>query len=282
MIKIWITGSTGQIGSAINKVLNPRDYKVLDTDDEVLDITNLEQVLNFCKANRPEVIINCAGIANEQECSKNPELAYKVNALGARNVAIAAFKINAKIVQISTDDVFDGTNDFPITEFDKTNPITVYGKSKLCGENFVKEFATKHFIIRSSWVYGEGKNFVTYILDKSRSKEHLNIAKNQVGTPTSAKELARFILYIINTNEYGTYHFTCTGRCSRIDFTKEILRLANLSNTVINEVDKIDSEYSMNHPSYAVLDNFIIRLENEYKAKSWQDALSEYIKELAT
>jgi dTDP-4-dehydrorhamnose reductase len=280
MLKIWITGATGQIGSAINKVLNPLGYEVFDTDHEVLDITDLEEVLNFCKTNRPQVIINCAGIASEKECSDNPELAYKVNALGARNVAIAALKLNAKIVQISTDDVFDGKNSLPITEFDKPNPITVYGKSKFCGENFVKEFAPKHFIIRSSWVYGEGNNFVTYILDKAKKGEQLNIAKNQIGTPTSAKELARFILHIINTNEYGTYHFTCGGRCSRIDFTKEILKLVGLKNSLINNVDKADSEYSMNHPSYAVLDNFIIRLENKYKAKSWQDALSEYIKEL--
>ncbi|MDC7238552.1 MAG: dTDP-4-dehydrorhamnose reductase [Sphaerochaetaceae bacterium] len=279
MLKIWITGSTGQIGSAINKVLNPMGYEVFDTDHEVLDITDLEEVLNFCKVNRPQVIINCAGIASEKECSENPELAYKVNALGARNIAIAAFKLNAKVVQISTDDVFDGTNDLPITEFDKTNPITVYGKSKFCGENFVKEFATKHFIIRSSWVYGEGNNFVTYIMDKAKRGEALNISKDQKGTPTSAKELARFILYIINTNEYGTYHFTCGGRCSRIDFTKEILKLAGLENITINKVDKSESEYSTNHPSYAVLDNFILKLENKYKAKSWQDALSEYIKE---
>lgn len=279
MLKIWITGSTGQIGSAINKVLNPLGYEVFDTDHEVLDITNVEEVLNFCKVNRPQVIINCAGIASEQECYNNPELAYKVNALGARNVAIAAQKINAKIVQISTDDVFDGSNDTPITEFEKTNPVSVYGKSKLCGENFIKEFAPKHFIIRSSWVYGKGNNFVTYILDKAKRGEVLNIAKDQKGTPTSAKELARFILHIINTNEYGTYHFTCDGRCSRIDFTKEILKIAKINNIVINEVVKSDSEYSMNHPSYAVLDNFIIRLENKYKAKSWEDALTEFIKE---
>ena len=280
MLKIWITGSTGQIGSAINKVLNPLGYEVFDTDHEVLDITDLEEVLNFCKVNRPQVIINCAGIASEQQCSNNIELAYKVNALGARNVAIAAQKINAKIVQISTDDVFDGSNDSPISEFEKTNPISVYGKSKLCGENFVKEFAPKHFIIRSSWVYGKGNNFVTYILEKAKNGESLNIAKDQKGTPTSAKELARFILHIINTNEYGTYHFTCDGRCSRVDFTKEILKLAKLENTVINKVAKVDSEYSMNHPSYAVLDNFIIKLENKYEAKSWQDALEEFIKEL--
>lgn len=280
MLKIWITGATGQIGSAINKVLNPLGYEVFDTDHEVLDITDLEEVLNFCKVNRPQVIINCAGIANEKECKENPNLAFKVNALGARNVAIAAYKINAKIVQISTDDVFDGESESPISEFDNTNPISVYGKSKLCGENFVKEFAPKHFIIRSSWVYGTGNNFVTYILEKAKRKEELNIAINQKGTPTSAKELARFILYIINTNEYGTYHFTCDGRCSRIDFTNEILRLANLENTVVNKVDKKESEYSINHPSYAVLDNFIIRLENRYKAKSWQDALLEFIKEV--
>ncbi len=280
MLKIWITGSTGQIGAAINKVLNPLGYEVFETYHDVLDITDLDQVLNFCKVNRPQVIINCAGIASEKECSNNPELAYKVNSLGARNIAIAAFKINAKVVQISTDDVFDGKNDLPITEFEPTNPISVYGKSKLCGENFVKEFAPKHFIIRSSWVYGSGNNFVTYILEKAKRGEALNISKNQVGSPTSAKELASFIIYIINTNEYGTYHFTCDGRCSRIAFTKEILKLANLKNIKINEVDKIDSEYSLNHPSYAVLDNFIIRLENKYKAKSWQDALLEYIKEL--
>ncbi|MGH4037057.1 MAG: dTDP-4-dehydrorhamnose reductase [Sphaerochaeta sp.] len=279
MLKIWITGSTGQIGTAINEILNPLGYEVFDTDHEVLDITDLDEVLNFCKSNRPQVIINCAGIANEKECRENPELAYKVNALGARNVAIAAFKINAKLVQISTDDVFDGKSDSPITEFDKTNPISEYGKSKECGENFVKEFAPKHFIIRSSWVYGEGQNFVTYILDKAKRGEALNISRDQSSSPTSAKELARFILYIINTNEYGTYHFTCGGRCSRIDFAKEILKQAGLDSTIVHEVHKSDSEYSMNHPTYAVLDNFIIRIENKYKAKSWQDALQEYIKE---
>lgn len=280
MLKIWITGSTGQIGTAINEILNPLGYEVFDTDHEVLDITNLEDVLNFCKSNRPQVIINCAGVASEKECRENPEKAYQVNALGARNIAIAASKISAKLVQISTDDVFDGKNEFPITEFDKTNPITEYGKSKECGENFVKEFTTKHFIIRSSWVYGNGENFVTYILDKAKRGEELNISRDQCSSPTSVKELARFILYIINTNEYGTYHFTNTGRCSRIDFAKEILKISGLTDVKINEVHKSDSEYSMNHPTYAVLDNFIIRIENKYKALPWKEALSEFIQEI--
>lgn len=279
MLKIWITGSTGQIGIAINEILNPLGYEVFDTDHEVLDITNLEEVLNFCKANRPQVIINCAGVASEKECRENPEKAYKVNALGARNIAIGAAKVSAKLVQISTDDVFDGTSDSPITEFDRTNPQTEYGKSKECGENFVKEFTVKHFIIRSSWVYGKGQNFVTYILEKAKRGEILNISRDQLGTPTSTKELARFILFIINTNEYGTYHFTNTGRCSRVDFAKEIIKASGLTDVKINEVHKSDSEYSRNHPTYAVLDNFIIRIENIYKALSWQDALTEFLQE---
>lgn len=279
MLKIWITGASGQIGTAINKSLNPLGYEVLDTDIDSLDITELKEVLNFCKSNRPQVIINCAAIANEKECTDNPEKAYKVNALGARNLAIAAEKVSAKLVQISTDDVFDGLSSEPITEFDRTNPQTVYGKSKEYGELFVKEFTVKHFIIRSSWVYGKGDNFVTYVLDKAKRNEVIDVAVDQISSPTSAKELAKFILHIINTSEYGTYHVTCDGRCSRIEFAKEIIRLSNVE-ARINGVSKSKSDYSINHPTYAVLDNFILNIENNYHTANWKDALKEYIKEL--
>lgn len=278
MIKIWITGSSGQIGSEINNCLNPLNYEVLSTDIDSLDITDIEAVLNYSKTNRPQVIINCAGIANEKDCERNPEIAYRVNAIGARNLSIAAEKISAKLVQISTDDVFDGSSLTPITEFDKTNPQTVYGKSKEYGELFVKEFTVKHFIIRSSWVYGNGENFVTYILNKAKNNEVLKIAEDQISSPTSAKELAKFILFIINTSKYGTYHVTCEGRCSRIEFAKEILKLNNLKAKIVG-VSKSESEYSINHPTYAVLDNFILNIENTYHIANWKNALIEYTKE---
>ena len=133
--------------------------------------------------------------------------AYRVNALGARNLSIVARKNGAKIVQLSTDDVFDGQSKKPYTEFDDTNPLTVYGASKRAGENYVKEFTHKHFIIRSNWVYGKGgNNFVNRVLEVAEQGKTLSVAGDQFGSPTSAKDLARMILYLISTNEYGTYH----------------------------------------------------------------------------
>ena len=152
MLKVWIVGSSGQIGTAINEVLDPMEIEVFDTDKNELDITQTDEVLHFGDINRPNVIINCAAITDTALCEKNPELAYRVNALGARNLSIVASKVGAKIVQLSTDDVFDGIANHPYSEFDDTNPQTVYGRSKRAGENYVKEFTHKHFIIRSSWV----------------------------------------------------------------------------------------------------------------------------------
>ena len=144
MMKIWVSGASGQVGTAITDVADPLAFELLNTDVEELDITEIDEVLNFAELNRPDVIINCAGITDVALCEKNPELAYKVNALGARNLSIAARKIGAKLVQISTDDVFDGQSSEPYCEFDDTNPKTVYGRSKRAGENYVKEFTEKH------------------------------------------------------------------------------------------------------------------------------------------
>ena len=134
MLKLWIVGASGQIGSAINEVLDPLEMEVFNTDKEELDITDTDEVLNFGVINRPDVIINCAAVTDTDLCEKEPELAYRVNALGARNLSIVARKTGAKMVQISTDDVFDGIRHTPYTEFDDTNPKTVYGRSKRAGK----------------------------------------------------------------------------------------------------------------------------------------------------
>ena len=209
MLKVWIVGSSGQIGTAINEVLDPMEIEVFDTDKNELDITQTDEVLHFGDINRPNVIINCAAITDTALCEKNLELAYRVNALGARNLSIVASKVGAKIVQLSTDDVFDGIANHPYSEFDDTNPQTVYGRSKRAGENYVKEFTHKHFIIRSSWVYGNGDNFVNRVLKAAEKRELFAVPVGEIGAPTSAKDLARIILHLIETNEYGTYHVTC-------------------------------------------------------------------------
>ena len=167
MLKIWIAGSAGQMGQALNDTLDPLEMEVFNTDLQELDITRTDEVLNFATLNRPDVIINCAAVTDIQICEDEPEKAYRINALGARNLSIAARKVGAKMVQLSTDDVFDGQRGVAYTEFDEARPQTVYGKSKKAGEEYVKEFTEKHFIVRSNWVYGKGKTFVNKILELS-------------------------------------------------------------------------------------------------------------------
>ena len=266
MLKVWIVGSGGQIGTAINAVLDPLEIEVFNTDKNELDITETDEVLSFGEINRPDVIINCAAVTDTELCEKEPELAYRVNALGARNLSIVARKVGAKMVQLSTDDVFDGLSKKPYSEFDDTNPTTVYGRSKRAGENYVKEFTHKHFIIRSNWVYGEGNNFVTRVLD----------AADQ-GKPR-AKDLARIILYLIRTNEYGTYHATCKGTCNRYEFANEILRIAG-KKVDLKSVPTSESDLSSVRPAYAVLDNFILRIIDVYEMPEWRASLEEYMNE---
>ncbi len=276
MLKVWIAGAAGQIGTAINEVLDPFEFQVLNTDREELDITDTDGVLSFGEINRPDVIINCAAVTDTDLCEEQPELAFRVNALGARNVSIVARKIGAKVVQISTDDVFDGESKTPYTEFDDTNPKTVYGKSKRAGENYVKEFTHKHFIIRSNWVYGKGNNFVNGVLQAAKEGRSLCVAADQFGSPTSAKDLARIILHLMQTNEYGTYHATCKGVCNRYEFAGEVLALAG-KDAVLRAVPTAQAELSSVRPAYAVLDNFILRVIDVYEMPDWKTSLKEYM-----
>ena len=263
----------------MNEVLDPLEIEVLNTDKDELDITDTEEVLNFGIVNRPDVIINCTGVTDTKLCEEEPELAYRVNALGARNLSIVARKNGAKIVQLSTDDVFDGKSKKPYTEFDDTNPLTVYGSSKRAGENYVKEFTHKHFVIRSNWVYGKvGQNFVNQVLEAAEKGNALSVAADQFGSPTSAKDLARMILYLINTNEYGTYHVTCSGVCNRHEFAKEILRLSG-KEIELKAVPTEQSDLSAVRPPYAVLDNFILRIIDMYDMPDWKESLEEYMNE---
>ena len=279
MQKIWICGAKGQIGQAINEIIDKLEFKVLDTDIDDLDITDTDEVLRFGEMNRPDIIINCAGLTNIEECENDISKAYKVNALGARNLSIIARKLEAKLVHISTDDVFDGQSKKPYTEFDDTNPLTVYGRSKRAGENYVKEFTHKHFVIRSNWVYGHGgHNFVNRVLAAAEAGNGLSVASDQFGSPTSAKDLAKMIMYLISTNEYGTYHVTCRGVCSRYEFAQEILKLAG-KDIELRAVPTEQSDLSAVRPPYAVLDNFILRIIEVYDMPDWKESLKEYMDE---
>ncbi len=272
----WLVGGGGQVGQEIIKQLNYEKVEILSTDIDEVDITDAREVMMFADMNRPHYIINCAGYTDVTLCEENPEKAYKVNAIGARNLSVAARKTGARMIQLSTDDVFDGKSQMPYNEFDTPNPKTVYGKSKLAGENFVRELTTKHIIIRSSWIYGDGVNYVKQVLDLTKDGQPIEAAYDQVSTPTSAKYLAAKILHLMEQEEDGIFHITCNGTCSRYEFAKEVLRLAGRDNEVVPVSSKEDALAFM-RPKYSVLDNMMLRLSDIELLPDWKACLEEYI-----
>lgn len=289
MKKILVTGCNGQLGRAIRKEYENDSVEFINTDvvadDGVvsLDITDVEAVMTLVRETRPNVIINCAAHTNVDKCEEQWDLAYKINAIGPRNLSIAATEVGAKMVHVSTDYVFEGNGTRPYTEFDEPNPISAYGKTKLEGEKFVKEFAAKHFIFRTAWLYGDGKNFVKTMLALSENHDEINVVCDQVGSPTSAVELAKMIHFVEPTDNYGTFHATCEGDTNWADFTEEIFKKAGKTTKVNHVTSKQYKEMnpaSADRPAYSILEDYMIKLTSDYRMADWHDALDVYLKGL--
>ena len=287
MKKIIVTGANGQLGRAINGIYKgSAEFELVNTDFNVegirnLDITNLEDVISLFEEVKPYAVINCAAHTAVDLCEGQKDAAYKINAIGPRNLSIAATKTGAKLMHISTDYVFKGDEPLPRTEFDQTNPKAMYGITKLHGENFVKQFAKDWFIIRTAWLYGDGKNFVKTMLRLSETHDEITVVDDQIGSPTSTLELAKAIKYLIPTEKYGLYHGTCEGQCSWADFTKEIFRLAGKDTKVIPVTSAKYKEMNPNsadRPAYSVLENYMFKLTTDFMFADWRDAIAEYMK----
>lgn len=288
MKKIIVTGCNGQLGRAINQLYTGNtEYTLLNTDVgcpdvKTLDITNIEAVLDYVRAEKPYAIINCAAFTAVDACETSVDAAYRINAIGPRNLSIAAAETGAKLMHISTDYVFAGDAEKPYIEFDTPDPQSMYGSTKLAGENFVKEFAKDYFIIRTAWLYGDGKNFVKTMLRLSETNDMIKVVNDQVGSPTSAAELAKMIAYLLPSNNYGLFHGTCEGICSWADFTKEIFRLAGKS-TKVEAVST--AQYMAEHPTsakrpaYSVLENYMLKLTTDFQMADWKDAIAAYIRD---
>lgn len=286
MKKIIITGCNGQLGRAINNLCqNNGEYELINTDFNIdgvksLDISDLDSVVSLFKDVQPYAVINCAALTNVDACEVQVDPAYKINAIGPRNLSIAATNVGAKVVHISTDYVFRGDGTKPYVEFDAPAPKAMYGITKLAGEEFVKQFARNHFIIRTAWLYGDGKNFVKTMLRLSENHDEVNVVNDQVGSPTSADELAKAIMYLLPTDNYGLFHGTCEGQCSWADFTKEIYRLAGKStkvNPVTSAQYKEMNPASADRPAYSVLENYMLKLTTNHMFADWEKAIAEYI-----
>ena len=276
MKKIWITGAEGHIGTALLDLLEGVEYQLLPTDIEEVDITKIDEVTQFVHVNRPDVVINCAGLTDVQECENNVDEAYRVNAIGVRNVALAANEVNAKVIQISTDDVFDKESRVPYNEFDNVHPRTIYGKSKEAGEKILTQLLNRFVIIRSSWIYGIGRDFVDEVLRNVGQGKTMEVPNNQYAAPTSAKELAKVIRYLIDNEEYCLYHVVCPGSCSRYEFARTILEYSGKAGEL--DLYPVVIEDSA-RPTYSVLDNMMLRLTGIEEPKDWKAALKEYLDE---
>lgn len=276
MKKIWITGAEGHIGTALIDLLEGVEYQLLPTDINEVDITKIDEVTQFVHVNRPDVVINCAGLTDVQECENNVDEAYRVNAIGVRNAALAANEVNAKVIQISTDDVFDKESRIPYNEFDNVHPRTIYGKSKEAGEKILTQLLNRFVIIRSSWIYGIGRDFVDEVLRNVGQGKTMEVPNNQYAAPTSAKELAKVIRYFIDNEEYGLYHVVCPGSCSRYEFARTILEYSGKAGEL--DLYPVVIEDSA-RPTYSVLDNMMLRLTGIEEPKEWKTALKEYLDE---
>ena len=290
MKKLLVTGSNGQLGRAVNiEFAADNEFEIYNTDVaegegiHALDITDIEAVQECVREVKPYAIINCAAYTAVDAQEKDWDLSYKINAIGPRNLSIAATDNKAKMVHISTDYVFAGNASKPYTEFDPTGPVSAYGTTKLAGENFVKQFAEHFYMIRTAWLYGDGKNFVKTMLRLSENHDEVSVVKDQLGTPTSTKELSRAIHTLIPTDNYGLFHGTCEGSTNWAEFTDEIYRLAGVKtkvNHVTTEEYKAMNPASAPRPAYSILDNYMLRLTNSYTFADWHDAIRDYVEGL--
>ena len=294
IMKILITGCKGQLGTEIQKQLRlgyseigsiPESLvgsSVTAIDLDTLDLSDLSGVKSFVGDLCPDIIINCAAYTNVDGCETNRDTAFAANAIGPRNLAIAAEKCGAKLIHVSTDYVFDGKDNgsVPRDECDIPNPISAYGSTKLLGERYVSTFCSRHFIVRTAWLYSYyGKNFVKTMLNLAASHPYLEVVNDQCGNPTNAVDLANELLQLAATEQYGLYHCTGEGVCSWYDFACAIMQEAN---TCI-EVRPISSaEYkkkfpkSADRPAWSALDNRMLRCTIGNDMRSWKDALHTF------
>ncbi|MBT3393405.1 MAG: dTDP-4-dehydrorhamnose reductase [Elusimicrobiaceae bacterium] len=270
-MKILVTGANGMLGKDLCPLLEKHGHEVIKTDIEDLNIRNKPMVMDFVKANKPDLIIHGAAYTAVDKAEEEKELAYEVNYHGTKNLAKAAKEVDAKIVYISTDYVFDGTKETPYTPKDKPNPKNIYGFTKLEGELAVQDETPKHYIVRTSWLYGKnGKNFVETMITLAQKNPKLKVVADQFGCPTYTIALAEGIIKLIEDNaKFGTYHICGGGQTNWCDFAKKILEFAGI-NTPVEPINTTGFPQLAIRPKYAVMDN-------EGRCPSWEDSLKQYI-----
>jgi dTDP-4-dehydrorhamnose reductase len=276
-MKIMIIGSEGMLGHDLVDVLS-LEHDVITTTYETLDITDIKKTIDTVKNNNPDVVVHAAAFTDVDASESNMDLAYKVNALGTRNVAVACREADSAMVYICTDYVFDGTNTTPYYEYDQTKPLGVYGKTKHAGEVYLRDILNNFYIVRTSWLYGyHGPNFVATMLDLAKTTDTISVVDDQVGSPTYTVDLANAIATLIKRPSYGIYHVTNSDQCSWYEFAREIFKQAEIE-VNLKPVTTEEFPRPAPRPKYSVLENYNWKMEGYPPIRSYKEALSDYLK----
>ena len=278
MNNILVTGGNGQLGSELKEITpNFPDYDFLFTDVSDLDITAHDEVRKFIEINNINVIINCAAYTAVDKAESEPELADAINHLAVANFAQIAKENNIKLIHISTDYVFDGTNYEPYVETDTPNPQTVYGKTKLDGELAMRKInPLNSIIIRTSWVYSKfGNNFVSTMLRLAETKDEISVVSDQIGSPTNAYDLANVILKIlpqVSNETVEVFHYSNEGVCSWYDFAKAIFEIKKI-NIILNPIESIQFPTQAKRPNFSILNKKRIKEKYSFIIPYWRESL---------
>jgi len=282
-VKIVIIGADGQLGTDLCRVIPKDEQTPLTVAD--IDITNRQQTHEVIAKHQPDIVINTAAYHNVDKCEDEVELAFKVNTYGVKYLAEACAQSNSALIHISTDYVFDGKKKTPYVETDQPNPQSIYAISKLAGEKIVQYVLKKHFIIRSTGLYGAvgclgkgGTNFVEGILKRAAEQPELKVVTDEIVSPTYTLDLAKQINSLIRTDHYGLYHCVSHGQCSWYDFAAKIFELLG-KKVVINQVTADTFKTIANRPKYSVLENANLKKLGLDMMRPWPEALKDYLTE---
>ncbi|CEO88411.1 dTDP-4-dehydrorhamnose reductase [Syntrophaceticus schinkii] len=277
-MRVLVTGADGQLGYDMVKTLNENSIECLETSINELDITNEAQTNEVITNYYPDVVVHCAAYTAVDKAEDERELCYNVNVLGTKYVAAACKAIDAKMVYISTDYVFDGEGDQPFEATDQPNPINYYGKTKYEGELEVQKLLNTYFIIRISWVFGQnGNNFVKTMLRLAKERDEISVVADQIGSPTYTYDLTRLVVDMIQTEKYGIYHATNEGYCSWYEFASEIFKQAGLE-VKVKPIKTEDYITKAKRPKNSRLSKRKLAQQGFSGLKEWEGALREVIK----
>lgn len=274
-MRILITGGHGQLGTALQQQLT--QHQITAVSKEKVDITDKTAVFTAVADHQPDIVIHCAAYTNVDGCARDPQLAYQVNGLGTQNVALACQKYDVEMVHISSNEVFSGQLAAGYEEWMPHSPINAYGRSKAAAEHHVQQLLRRFYIVRTAWLYAAGgRNFIHAILKRARETGQLRVVTDEIGSPTFVDDLATAVGQLIQTKQYGIYHFTNSGACSRWAFANEILRLADLTNVQNSPILSREFSRPSTPPPFGIIHN-IAGAALGIQLRPWADALADYM-----